>query len=63
MRVTITVEVELERISGKFASKSDVVDQLIDELERSQPSDVSGIGADGDSAYEIVDWAVSSPDA
>ena len=63
MRVTITVEVELERISGKFASKSDVVGQLIDELERSQPSDVSGIGADGDSVYEITDWAVSSPDA
>lgn len=59
MRVTLTVEVEVDRISGKFASKEEIKEALADEIERADPGQVSGVGADGDSEYEITSWTVN----
>lgn len=47
----IRVEIEVERISGKFASREDVAQALITEIESVS---LGGLGADGDSEYEIV---------
>lgn len=57
-RFTFTVEVELERTEGKFASRDEMAEAIIDMLEGAQ-EDVYGIGADGDSSYEATSWEVS----
>ena len=61
MRLTITIigeiDVDLRHISGKFASKDDAIDmiedQITDVLDDLTEFDVDGIGADGDSEYEL----------
>lgn len=51
-----TVSVEAEHISGKFASKGDLADQFLDELEAANPTSVNG--AD-DGEYEVTSWEVA----
>lgn len=53
-----TVTVEVERDSGKFASRDDIAEQLRDELERADPGTVSGVGADGSSEYTVTRFEV-----
>jgi hypothetical protein len=55
---TFTVTVELERESGKFASRDEMAESIIGEIESMDPGYVSGIGADGDSEYQITNWEV-----
>jgi hypothetical protein len=60
MRVRIVVEAELQHVTGKFAARDEVEEILIDELENVDPGEVSGVGEDGETEYEIVDWQVSA---
>jgi hypothetical protein len=53
-----TVTVELDRESGKFASRDEMAEQITDALESADPGYVSGIGAYGDSEYSVTDWTV-----
>lgn len=57
-RFTFTVEVELERTEGKFASRDEMAEAIIDMLEGAEDG-VYGIGSDGDSNYEVSNWEVS----
>lgn len=57
-RFTFTVAVELERVSGKFASRDEMADEIIAQIEGADPGYLDGLGADGDSAYETTDWTV-----
>lgn len=59
MRFEFKVEVEVERVEGKFASKDEIAEQLRDDIERADPGSVSGVGADGSSEYEVTSWEVS----
>lgn len=54
-----TVSVELEREQGKFMSRDEMEEQLLEALESADPGEING-GADGDSAYSVIDWDVSS---
>jgi hypothetical protein len=56
---TFTIEVQVERDSGKFAGRDEIAEQLMEALESADPGTVDGIGADGDSSYSVVDWSVS----
>ena len=58
MRISFTVHVDLERIEGKFASKDEIRDLLREDLECANNGSVDGVGADGDSSYEITGWEV-----
>ena len=58
MRATYTVEVTVERESGKFASRDDIMEQVREALEQADPGEVTG-GADGDSVYTVTDWSVT----
>lgn len=58
MKFTFTVEVEVERTEGKFAPKDEIADQLREAVEYANPGTVDGVGADGDSNYEVTDWNV-----
>lgn len=60
MRHEFTVSVSTERLSGKFASKDDVAEQLQAWLEGANEGTVSGVGADGDSEYEVTEWDVAA---
>jgi len=55
MHIIITIEVELERIEGKFATKEELAEQLVEEL--TDP----GITLEGENGgqYEITGWDVS----
>lgn len=55
--LTITIDVEYEHVSGRFASKEDVAAELMVNLDN--PGEVSGIGAEGNTTYEITMWEVS----
>jgi hypothetical protein len=57
-RISFTVEVELEFESGKFAPKDELVQFIFDELQDNHPSQVDGIGADGNSVYVVSNWEV-----
>ena len=59
MRLTFTVEVEVERVQGKFASRDEISEQLLEAVEGADPGSVDGVGADGDSEYEVTSWEVS----
>jgi len=58
MRVTFTVTVEVERAEGKFAPKDEIREAVSEMLEGANDGSIDGIGADGDSNYEITDWTV-----
>jgi hypothetical protein len=60
MKLQIIIDVEVEHVSGKFASKDEIADYLINEVEGAAPNDVSGVGSNGDSEYEVMVWEVSS---
>jgi hypothetical protein len=55
VRFTFTVEVEVERIEGKFASRDDIGQQILDELEGCNPGQFT---SENDGEYEVVDWSV-----
>lgn len=60
MKFRFEVEVEVERISGKFAPKADIADALLSEIEEAvNAADVSGCDVDGESEYEVVTTEVT----
>lgn len=55
---TFTVTVELERESGKFASREEMAEAVIEILMGAEESSVEGLGADGESSYNVTLWEV-----
>lgn len=51
-----TIEVEVEREQGKFASRDEIAEALAEAVEQ---ADLSSLGADGTSEYVINDVSVS----
>lgn len=58
MDFTFVVTVSLRRESGKFASRQEIADEIIDRLQEAANEDVDGVGADGDSTYVVDDCSV-----
>jgi hypothetical protein len=56
MKFTFVVEVEVERDEGKFASRDELADQLIQEIEGADPGSLSG---DNGGEYSTTSWEVS----
>lgn len=55
----INVSVSLERLEGKFASRSDMEDALVEIIEGYIDGEVLDcLGSDGDSSYEVSDFSV-----
>lgn len=55
MRFTFTVEVEAERVSGKFVSREDLASQIEEALSDADPAQLSV----DDSEYETTDWSIT----
>jgi hypothetical protein len=56
MRFTFTVDVEVDRVEGKFASRDELADQIMSELEAADPGDLTG---DNGGTYEVTSFEVS----
>jgi hypothetical protein len=57
MRIVVTVEVEVERTEGKFASRADLEDQVMDAIRDADPGSLTG---ENDGQYDVVSWEVST---
>jgi hypothetical protein len=58
-RFTVTLEVEVERTEGKFASRDEIAEAIQEALANAgEGESLSGLGADGDSEYEITSSVV-----
>lgn len=55
---TFTVTVELERETGKFATRDEMAEAIIEWLEAADEGTIDGIGADGESTYNTTSWQV-----
>lgn len=62
MRFKFTIDVEVSRIEGKFASRAEISEYITDMLESADYGQIDGVGADGMSSYEIVEWSVNEED-
>ncbi len=60
MKFRFEVEVEVERIEGKFAGRDEIEDQIFEWLTNADEGQIDGIGADGSSQYETIDWSVNA---
>tara|TARA_R110002096_G_scaffold363003_2_gene556147 strand:+ start:902 stop:1075 length:174 start_codon:yes stop_codon:yes gene_type:complete len=47
-----TIEVFVERVEGKFATRDEMAERIIDAV---MDADMSGLGDDGESEYEITE--------
>ncbi len=56
MKFKFTVEVEVSRVEGKFASREEIASQIQDALESADPGSYEG---DNGGQYETSDWSVS----
>lgn len=64
MKQTFLISVEVERDEGKFASRDEISEKIIEEIDSSiDMVDLSGLGADGNSVYSISDWDIKELDA
>ena len=59
MRFTFEVQVDVERTEGLFASRDELEEQIIAELETADPGEVVG---DQGGRYEVVGWDVRALD-
>ena len=59
MQFSFSITVEVDRESGKFASREEIRDAIREALESADPGEVFGVGADGDSTYTVTDWSVA----
>jgi hypothetical protein len=57
---TVTVRVELSRESGKFASREEMLEAIVDELDNVDPGQFDGLGADGESTYIVESWTTEA---
>ena len=56
MRFTFTVEVEVEREEGKFASRDEIAEQIEEALVSADPQSYDG---ENGGSYATVDWTVT----
>lgn len=53
------IEVEVERETGKFMSRDEIEEQLVEKIESGDLSDDIYGGPDGDSTYNVVNSTVN----
>ena len=56
MEFTFTVQVEVSRVTGKFASRDEIAAQIQEALDNANPGSLTG---DNGGEYETVTWDVS----
>lgn len=57
MEFSFTVTASVERSEGKFASRDELEEQLVEAIESADPGSLDG---DAGGVYDVVDWSVSA---
>ena len=57
MNFTFTVNVQLDRAQGKFATRDEMETQLVEALEGANPEELEG---ENEGQYTVVEWEVST---
>lgn len=52
------VTVSVTRESGKFATRDEVAEQIIEAISDADPGSIDGIGADGETTYSVESFEV-----
>lgn len=60
MRFKIEVEVEVERLEGKFATRAEIEEEIQDIIQSADPGSIDGVGPDSATNYGIVFWEASA---
>lgn len=55
MKFIFRVEVEVERLQGKFASRDELFEQVSEALSDANPNTITG---ENDGEYEVTTWEV-----
>jgi hypothetical protein len=55
MHITAVVQIEVERTEGKFASREELEDQIVEALEDANPQSPDG---EMGGTYEVIEWSV-----
>jgi len=58
VNIEVSVSVTLDKTEGRFASKDEIEAEVLQWLEDANGGEVSGVGVDGTSTYEVTDWVV-----
>jgi Arc/MetJ-type ribon-helix-helix transcriptional regulator len=58
IQIELKVIVTLEHVTGKFASRDDMIEKLIEELEGAELSSLDDLGEDGATSYEVASWEI-----
>ena len=53
MQFTIMVNIEVEREEGKFATRDELLDQIIEAIESADPGSLDG---DNGGVYSVTQW-------
>lgn len=56
MKFTFVVEVEVSRTEGKFATRDELADQILEALDDANPGDMTG---ENDGQYAVDSWDVN----
>jgi hypothetical protein len=56
MRFVFQVEVEMERTEGKFATREEISNEIVEALEG---ADIQSFTGENDGQYEVTEWAVA----
>lgn len=56
MKISLQVDIELEKVEGKSASKEDIIALAIEELDDSNPE---SLFTEDDTEYSITSWNVT----
>lgn len=59
MEFVYEVRVTVERTEGRFAGRDEIGEEIQGWITEADQGSVDGIGSDGTSSYEVVDWEVT----
>lgn len=60
MHFTYVVEVEVERTEGKFATRDELGEQILEALSGADPGQLEG---ENEGQYEVTDWEVNEQES
>lgn len=55
----VVIDFALSKTEGPFVSKEDLINEMQGAMEQADPGEFGGLGANGNSCWEVSDWQVT----